>query len=160
MREIFTIEAMNTSKYNGAGETSDRDNSVDEVFSVPVKAGKRIYYFDVKATRGNEYYITITESRKRLNRDGRFTIDKHKLHIYKEDFAKFREGLDQVLGFIGEQQPDTWHKPEKFETFAAIPVPSASAPLMAAMDNENILVDDLTPYIPTEEEFFKDLDFA
>lgn len=86
------------------------DNQSDELFSVPVKAGKRIYYFDVKATRAEDYYITITESRKKQQRDGSFTIDKHKIHLYKEDFAKFADGFEQVLAYVKE------HKPEFFET--------------------------------------------
>lgn len=84
-------------------------NGADEVFSVPVKAGKRIYYFDVKTTRAEDYYITITESRKKQMRDGSFTIDKHKIHLYKEDFEKFAEGFSQVVEFVKE------HKPEFFQ---------------------------------------------
>lgn len=88
------------------GSTRREDNSADEVYSVPVKAGKRIYYFDVKATRSEDYYITITESRKRQMRDGSFTIDKHKIHLYKEDFAKFAEGFEQVVAYVREHKPD------------------------------------------------------
>lgn len=88
------------------------DSGADEVYSVPVKAGKRIYYFDVKATRAEDYYVTITESRKRQMRDGSFTIDKHKIHLYKEDFAKFAEGFEQVIAYVRE------HKPEFFEAEA------------------------------------------
>ena len=88
------------------GYARREDNGADEVFSVPVKAGKRIYYFDVKATRADDYYITITESRKRPMRDGSFTIDKHKIHLYKEDFAKFAEGFEQVIAYVREHKPD------------------------------------------------------
>lgn len=88
------------------GYTRREDNGADEVFSVPVKAGKRIYYFDVKATRADDYYVTITESRKRPMRDGSFAIDKHKLHLYKEDFAKFAEGFEQVIAYVREHKPD------------------------------------------------------
>ncbi len=96
---------------NDWGNGSMRDNNgADEVFSVPVKAGKRIYYFDVKATRGDDFYITITESRKKPMNDGSFAIDKHKLHLYKEDFAKFAEGFEQVVAYVKK------HKPEFFET--------------------------------------------
>ncbi len=77
-------------------------NSVnrEEVFSKVVRAGKRTYFFDVKATRKNEYYLTITESKKRYNKDGRFFYEKHKIFLYKEDFDKFQDGLSEVLGFI------------------------------------------------------------
>lgn len=88
------------------GSNRRDDNSADEVFSVPVKAGKRIYYFDVKATRSEDYYVTITESRKRPMRDGSFTIDKHKIHLYKEDFAKFAEGFQAVIDYVKEHKPD------------------------------------------------------
>ncbi|CDN31472.1 hypothetical protein BN938_1385 [Mucinivorans hirudinis] len=77
----------------------------DELFSVPVKAGKRIYYFDVKATRNDDYYITITESRKRVNEDGSFVIDKHKIHLYKEDFDKFSEGFAEAVNYIKTNKP-------------------------------------------------------
>lgn len=77
------------------------DRSGDEVYSKPIKAGKRTYFIDVKATKGNnDYYITITESKRRVERDGRFTYDKHKIFLYKEDFDKFTEGLQEVIGYV------------------------------------------------------------
>lgn len=91
------------------------DSGADELFSVPVKAGKRIYYFDVKATRAEDYYITITESRKRQLRDGSFTIDKHKIHLYKEDFSKFTEGFEQVIAYVREHKPDFFEAEAKGE---------------------------------------------
>ena len=73
----------------------------DDVFSKPVKAGKRTYFFDVKATKGQkDYFLTITESKRRTNPDGSFTYDKHKIFLYKEDFIKFRDGLDEVIEYI------------------------------------------------------------
>lgn len=71
-----------------------------EVFSKAVRAGKRTYFFDVKATRKNEYFLTITESKKRFQKDGRFYFEKHKIFLYKEDFDKFTEGFHEVLEFI------------------------------------------------------------
>lgn len=77
-----------------------RDRS-DEVYSKPVKAGKRTYFFDVKSTKdNNDYYLTITESKKKVERDGRFTYDKHKIFLYKEDFEKFTDGLQDVIDYI------------------------------------------------------------
>lgn len=87
-------------------EKPDRTES-DELFSIPVKAGKRIYYFDVKSTRNDDYYVTVTESRKRQSKDGSFTIDKHKIHLYKEDFDKFVDGLNQAIDFIREHKPQS-----------------------------------------------------
>ncbi|MFI3295924.1 MAG: DUF3276 family protein [Rikenellaceae bacterium] len=92
--------------YRSGGYGSRAESVEDEVFSVPVKAGKRIYYFDVKATRGDDYYVTITESRKKPLRDGGFAIDKHKIHLYKEDFMKFAAGLQDVLEYIRKEKPD------------------------------------------------------
>ena len=69
----------------------------EEVFSSTVRAGKRTYFFDVKATRSNDYYVTITESKKRFE-DGQFI--KHKIFLYKEDFEKFAEGLQDVVSYI------------------------------------------------------------
>lgn len=79
----------------------------DDVFSKPVRAGKRTYFFDVKATKGNDYYLTITESKRRVERDGRFVYDKHKIFLYKEDFDKFSEGLQEVISYIKEKCPVT-----------------------------------------------------
>ena len=73
----------------------------EDVYSNPVRAGKRTYFFDVKATKGNkDYYLTITESKKRMEGDGSFTFDKHKIFLYKEDFEKFADGLKDAVEFI------------------------------------------------------------
>jgi len=81
------------------------ERSGEDVFSKPVRAGKRTYFFDVKATKGNDYYLTITESKRRVDRDGRFAYDKHKIFLYKEDFEKFTQGLEEVIQFIKERCP-------------------------------------------------------
>ncbi len=77
----------------------------EEIHSKAVRAGKRTYFFDVKATRRNDYYLTITESKKRFNRDGKFFYEKHKLFLYKEDFDKFSESLKEIIEFIREANP-------------------------------------------------------
>jgi len=79
----------------------------DEIYSRAIRAGKRTYFFDVKSTKGDDYYLTITESKKRFNDDGRFFFEKHKLFLYKEDFDKFSEGLADVMGYIKREQPQT-----------------------------------------------------
>jgi hypothetical protein len=81
------------------GDFDNRER--EEVFSKKVRAGKRTYFFDVKATRSNDYYVTITESKKRLE-DGVFI--KHKIFLYKEDFEKFVEGLNGTIDYIKENQ--------------------------------------------------------
>ena len=75
------------------------ENDREEIYSIPVKAGKRTYFFDVKATRNNDYYLTITESKKRFEDDGSQNFEKHKIFHYKEDFDKFTEGLQEVVEY-------------------------------------------------------------
>lgn len=77
----------------------------NEFFSKPVRAGKRTYFFDVKATRSNDQYLTITESKKRMNQDGKFFYEKHKIFLYKEDFEKFSEGLSEAIAYIKANSP-------------------------------------------------------
>ncbi len=83
-------------------EENDKNNYRDEIYSNAVRAGKRTYFFDVKSTRGGDYYLTITESKKRFQQDGSFHFEKHKLFLYKEDFEKFNDGLTDVINKIQE----------------------------------------------------------
>lgn len=79
----------------------ENKNGRDEIFSEKVKAGKRTYFFDVKSTRSNDYYLTITESKKRYNQnDDGFTYEKHKIFLYKEDFNKFVEALNNTVNHV------------------------------------------------------------
>jgi len=99
------------------------ERNSEDVFSKPVRAGKRTYFFDVKATKGKkDYFLTITESKRRNNPDGSYTYDKHKIFLYKEDFDKFREGLDGVIDYITNNcfggsipQREVEDKPVEFE---------------------------------------------
>jgi hypothetical protein len=93
------------------GDFDNRER--EEVFSKKVRAGKRTYFFDVKATRSNDYYITITESKKRLE-DGVFI--KHKIFLYKEDFEKFAEGLKDTVEYIKANQEVTEKRYEMSES--------------------------------------------
>lgn len=79
-------------------------NEQKEIYSKVVRAGKRTYFFDIKATKGNDLYITLTESKKSFGEDGDGNYQKHKIFLYKEDFEKFREGLDDVLTKIEEMK--------------------------------------------------------
>ena len=67
-----------------------------------MRAGKRTYFFDIKSTKANDLYITLTESKKIFSEDGDGSFEKHKIFLYKEDFEKFKEGLDNVLNKIEE----------------------------------------------------------
>jgi hypothetical protein len=96
----------------------DSDGSED-VYSKVVKAGKRTYFFDVKATRGGDYYLTITESRKKTGRDGAPVFEKNKIFLYKEDFAKFADGFTDAVDYVKV------HKPEFFEAEAQNAVEAA-----------------------------------
>lgn len=81
----------------------------EEIYSRVVRAGKRTYFFDVKATRAGEQYLTITESKRRFNNDqGKFFYEKHKLFLYKEDFEKFATGFKEIIEFIetGKKAPE------------------------------------------------------
>ena len=82
----------------------NEDNYRDgEVFSKSVRAGKRTYFFDVKSTKSNDFYLTITESKRRFNNEnGKFFFEKHKLFLYKEDFEKFSAGLNESVDRIKE----------------------------------------------------------
>jgi hypothetical protein len=83
----------------------DQSQPRDAFFTKRIRAGKRTYYFDVKATRGNDYYITITESKRKPGEsDDQPFFEKHKLFLYKEDFEKFSEGLQDSLNYIRERR--------------------------------------------------------
>ena len=77
-------------------------NNKEELYSRPVRAGKRTYFFDVKATRGKDLYMTITESKRRFEDDGSVNYQKHKIFLYREDFEKFEEGFLDAVDKIQE----------------------------------------------------------
>jgi hypothetical protein len=83
----------------------NNDKKMESVYSKRIRAGKRrTYFFDVRETRGNDFYLTITESRKRFDSDG---YDRHKIFLYKEDFNKFIKGLSEAVDYVKtELMPD------------------------------------------------------
>jgi hypothetical protein len=83
----------------------NNDKKMESIYSKRIRAGKRrTYFFDVKATRANDYYLTITESRKRFNDNG---YDRHKIFLYKEDFNKFIKALGESIDYVKtELMPD------------------------------------------------------
>src|ERR1043166_1114507 len=99
------MEVGSNGKENGAEK--------QEIFSKAVRAGKRTYFFDVKSTKGNDYYLTITESKKRFGDDGKFHYEKHKLFLYKEDFEKFATGLQEAIAHIRSLNGDQNHSYER-----------------------------------------------
>lgn len=80
----------------------------EEIFTKIVRAGKRTYFFDVKATRKDDYYLTITESKKRLGKEGKVFYEKHKIFLYKEDFDKFSDGLKDAVNYIDNGRDMTY----------------------------------------------------
>ena len=85
---------------------NEREDHGEIIRSKAVRAGKRTYFFDIKATQGDEYYLVITESRRRNNEDGSATYTRHHMYLYKEDFAKFTDGLNEMIEFVKTNKPD------------------------------------------------------
>jgi hypothetical protein len=76
----------------------------DEIFSKVLRAGRRTYFFDVRSTKADDYYVTITESKKFTEEDGSFHFKKHKIYLYKEDFAAFSEILSEMTNYVLENK--------------------------------------------------------
>ncbi len=86
---------------------SDREMmEKEEIFSKVLRAGRRTYFFDVRATKAGDYYLTITESKKFTNDDGSYHYKKHKIYLYKEDFTEFNEILSEMTDYIIDQKGD------------------------------------------------------
>lgn len=104
------------------------DNEKDIVYSQAIKAGKRIYYLDVKRNKRDELFLSITESKKKMTGEGLdapFTFEKHKIFLYQEDFSKFISGLSKAIGYIHERQPLN----ERFAVSEENPVVDESQPI-------------------------------
>ena len=78
--------------------TENKD--IEEIFSKSILSGRRTYFFDVRSTRAEDYYLTITESKRDFNEDGTPFYKKHKLYLYKEDFTNFKDALNEVSNYI------------------------------------------------------------
>ena len=76
----------------------------EEIFSKVLRAGRRTYFFDVRATRANDYYLTITESKKFTHDDGSFHYKKHKIYLYKEDFELFKDLLNEMTTYVFDER--------------------------------------------------------
>ncbi len=96
----------------------------EDIFSKVLRAGRRTYFFDVRATKADDYYITITESKKFTEEDGSYHFKKHKIYLYKEDFAAFKDILDEMTAFVvdkkGEEVISERHQKDfKRESFSS-----------------------------------------
>lgn len=127
----------------------NNEKRMESVYSKRIRAGKRrTYFFDVRATRGNDYYITITESRKKFNEDG---YDRHKIFLYKEDFNKFLKALTEAVDFVKtdlmpdfdfdaynhDQAPENEGEHEETVPEVAIATPVGSVPVVPAAPAES-----------------------
>ena len=115
----------------------------EDIFSKVLRAGRRTYFFDVRATKADDYYITITESKKFTEEDGSFHFKKHKIYLYKEDFAAFREILDEMTDFVldqkGEEVISERHQKDfKRETYAETTDEVKSAESFTNIDFDDI----------------------
>ncbi|MFW5831215.1 MAG: DUF3276 family protein, partial [Prolixibacteraceae bacterium] len=100
---------------------------------------KRTYFFDVKSTRNNEYYLTITESKKKYSDNGKFHYEKHKVFLYQEDFDKFKDSLEEVFEFITKNQPEIEPRENrKQEEKKEVPVESESTGDFSNLEFEDI----------------------
>jgi len=122
----------------------------EEIYSKVFRAGRRTYFFDVRETKAGDYYLTITESKKNMNEDGTFSYKKHKIYLYKEDFGKFKELLDDVTDFIiqekGEEVISERHQKDfnPVATEEATAEENAEAQEDAAEQQENLSTNDFT----------------
>lgn len=138
-------------------ENNGSENIREEIFSKVVRAGKRTYFLDVKATRRNDYYLTITESKKKFNRDGRHYFEKHKVFLYKEDFDKFIENLQEVIDFIKENAPE----PEPFETTETVESVTETTTEVSTESSEEAVSEEVTSELETTkaEGYSSDVEF-
>ena len=101
----------------------------DEIFSKVLRAGRRTYFFDVRSTKADDYYITITESKKFTEEDGSFHFKKHKIYLYKEDFAAFKEIREEMTTFVlenkGEEVISERHQKDFKKEFASDEEPAS-----------------------------------
>ena len=118
----------------------------DELYSRPVRAGKRTYFFDVKATRGKDLYMTITESKRRFDDHGNVSYSKHKIFLYREDFEKFEEGFLDAADKIQELMATGKYRDpiaERAAQESEAPAEGDSSDQDGANNEEDIAFDDL-----------------
>lgn len=101
-------------------QRKERDGYEEQILTKAIKAGRRTYFLDVRATRDDDYYLTITESRKKTNSDGSFSFDRHKIFLYKEDFEKLTDGLTEVIDFIKKNKPEYFEEQKQKEALTSI----------------------------------------
>jgi hypothetical protein len=129
------MESTDNKGENKKEETAPRNI----IHTKTIRAGKRTYFFDVKSTRNNEYYLTITESKRKFSDDGKFYYEKHKVFLYPEDFEKFTDALSEIIGYINANQPDT-----------SLDSPDVNQQLLAGNEPENQDQEEVTADVEPE----------
>ena len=113
----------------------------EEIFSKVLRAGRRTYFFDVRATKADDYYITITESKKFTEEDGSFHFKKHKIYLYKEDFAAFAEILEEMTEYVlnnkGEEVISERHQKDFKREYPQVEKAEAEMPATASFTDVN-----------------------
>ena len=117
---------------------NDEKTGKEEIFTKVVRAGKRTYFFDVKATRRDDYYLTITESKKRLGKEGKVFYEKHKIFLYKEDFEKFSNGFKDAVDYI-DNSTEAFQPPTPVSEIE----PGKVSPELTTEEFSNVDFDDL-----------------
>ncbi len=113
---------------NKEGMSSVDSKFKQEIHSKVIRAGKRTYFFDVKTTRNDEYYLTITESKKKYTDNGKFQYEKHKIFLYKEDFEKFAESLESIIAYINKNQPERTEQLQSDDDAEEVTVEGGASP--------------------------------
>jgi len=117
-------------------EEKDNKNR-DDIFSKSVRAGRRTYFFDVRSTRADDYYMTITESKRHTKEDGSVFYQKHKIYLYKEDFESFLESFKEVKDFIIKEKGTEIITLESEETNSKDDVESESSDVESDSSDDN-----------------------
>lgn len=115
----------------------------DGIYSKVLRAGRRTYFFDVRETRAGDYYLTVTESKKNTNEDGSFFYKKHKIYLYKEDFGKFRDILDEITEFVVNEKGEEVISERHQKNFENTPSEPVSEPKSGAESFTDIDFDDI-----------------
>ena len=124
--------------------TEKEYNKPEEIYSKVFRAGRRTYFFDVRETKAGDYYLTITESKKNMNEDGTFHYKKHKIYLYKEDFGKFKELLDDVTDFIIKEKGEEVISEKHQKDFNPVAEENKEAKEDAGEKEENLTTNDFT----------------
>ncbi len=145
IKQIITLFGENSTNMETSSRRSRDDMERDVVFSYAIKAGKRIYYMDVRKTRKEDLYLSITESKKIVPADGdisQASFEKHKIFLYKEDFSKFIDGLSKAIGYIHENQPVTDSESDDSQDIApGESLPEADSASDEPQEIDNIKID-------------------